>query len=77
METIEKPGALTIQLLTWVGTRPRTYGDAMEAWRTTCPRMPIWEDALSEGLIEVSGTGAMRERKVALSVRGQALLRQL
>jgi hypothetical protein len=76
MDTMQKPiSALTLQLLTWIATQPRTYGDAMEAWRTTCPRMPIWEDAISDGLIDVSGAGAMRERGVTLSARGRALLK--
>jgi hypothetical protein len=76
MDTTQKPvGALTLQLLTWIGTQPRTYADAMEAWRTSCPRMPIWEDAVSEGLIEVNGSGAMRDRKVTLSARGRTLLK--
>jgi len=75
MDTAEKPiSALTLQLLAWISTQPRTYGEAMEAWRTNCPRMPIWEDAVSDGLIEVNGVGAMRDRKITLSARGQVLL---
>jgi len=42
--------ALTLQFVAWVSDRPRTYGEVMEAWTTTSPRMPIWEDAVSEGL---------------------------
>ena len=76
MDATQKPiSALTLQLLTWIATQPRTYAEAMDAWRTTCPRMPIWEDAISEGLIEVNGIGAMRDRKVELSARGQALFK--
>jgi hypothetical protein len=75
METAQKPvSALTLQLLTWVSAEPRTYADAMEAWRTTCPRMPIWEDAVSEGLVELNGLGSMRDRRVTLSARGRAIL---
>jgi hypothetical protein len=66
--------ALTLQLITWVSDRPRTYGEVMEAWTTTCPRMPIWEDAVSEGLVRVEGEGRMRERAVGLTPRGRALL---
>jgi hypothetical protein len=66
--------ALTLQLIAWVSDRPRTYGEVMEAWTTTCPRMPIWEDAVSEGLIRVEGEGRMRERAVGLTPRGRALL---
>jgi hypothetical protein len=45
--------ALTLQFLTWVSAKPRTYADAMGAWRTSCPRMPIWEDAIGDGLIRL------------------------
>ena len=41
--------ALTLQLISWVSDRPRTYGEVMEAWTTTCPRIPIWEDAVRAG----------------------------
>jgi hypothetical protein len=66
--------ALTLQLIAWVSDRPRTYGEVMEAWTTTCPRMPIWEDAVSNGLVRVEGEGRMRERSVGLTPRGRALL---
>jgi hypothetical protein len=66
--------ALTLQLVTWVSDRPRTYGEVMEAWTTTCPRMPIWEDAVSDGLVRVEGEGRMRERAVSITPRGRALL---
>jgi hypothetical protein len=66
--------ALTLQLVTWVSDRPRTYGEVMEAWTTTCPRMPIWEDAVSAGLVRVAGEGRMRERVVGLTPRGRKLL---
>jgi hypothetical protein len=45
--------ALTIQFLQWVAEQPRTYAQAMDAWRSTCPRLTIWEDALNDGLIEM------------------------
>jgi hypothetical protein len=66
--------ALMLQLVAWVSDRPRTYGEVMEAWTTTCPRMPIWEDAVSAGLVLVEGEGRMRERVVGLTPRGRALL---
>jgi hypothetical protein len=61
--------ALTLQLMAWVSDRPRTYGEVMEAWTTTCPRTPIWEDAVSDGLVRVEGEGRMRERAVGLRPR--------
>jgi hypothetical protein len=44
--------ALILDLLEWIGTRPRAYSEVMEAWRTSCPRLPVWEDANERGYIE-------------------------
>jgi hypothetical protein len=62
---------LTIQLLEWIESRPRTYDDVIDAWRTSCPRLSIWEDALIDGLVECK---AGRPRAVLLTSRGRALL---
>ena len=66
--------ALMLELLTWVAARPRTYREAMEAWRSSCPRHPVWDDALVDGLIEVEGDGAMDDARVTLTARGRAAL---
>ena len=67
---------LTIELLAWVAARPRTYGETMDAWRTSCPRTPIWEDATSDGLIEVlpNGRGGPNGATVRLTPFGRAVL---
>ncbi len=44
---------LVCDLVEWVAIRPRTYADAMAAWRTSCPRLPIWEEATDLGLVVV------------------------
>jgi hypothetical protein len=43
--TIENE-TLVLDLVEWIATQPRPYADVMEAWRTSCPRFPIWEDAV-------------------------------
>jgi hypothetical protein len=43
--------ALVLDLLEWVGRTPRPYAEVLEAWRTSCPRLPIWEDANDRGLL--------------------------
>ena len=43
--------ALIIDLLEWLERRERTYEEVMDAWRTSCPRLPVWEDANDRGLI--------------------------
>ncbi len=66
--------ALMGEFLTWVSARPRTYGEAMEAWRSSCPRQTVWEDALADGLVQVESDGTLRQSRVTLTPRGQALL---
>ena len=43
--------ALVLDLIEWVATKPRSYSEVMEAWRTSCPRLTIWEDALVQGFV--------------------------
>ena len=66
---------LTLELLTWISSRPRTYAEAMEAWRSACPRHSVWEDASLAGLIEVVNDGRRQNQsRVVVTARGQALL---
>ncbi len=44
--------ALIVDLLEWIGPKPRPYDEVMEAWRTSCPRLPVWEEADARGFIE-------------------------
>lgn len=43
---------LILDLIEWVGKQQRTYQETMEAWRTSCPRLPVWEDACERGFVE-------------------------
>ena len=71
----EAVSPLTLEFLTWVSSRPRTYAEAMEAWRSSCPRHPVWDDALNDGLIQVTREGDTTQKAiVSLTSRGQALL---
>jgi hypothetical protein len=67
--------ALTLQFLAWVGESPRTYAQAMEAWRSTCPRLSIWEDAILDGLVAFAGGATRNQSRVTLTAKGRALLR--
>jgi hypothetical protein len=46
------PEALIRDLLSFLAAGPRPYGEVMQAWRTSCPRLPVWEDAVDLGLIQ-------------------------
>ena len=70
----ERVNLLTLEFLQWISSRSRTYADAMEAWRTACPRTSVWEDALLGGLIQVENGSRMGESKVSLTPKGKAIL---
>jgi hypothetical protein len=70
----EPVSPLTLEFLTWVAARRRTYAEAMDAWRSTCPRHTVWEDALIDGLIRVEGGGPLGQPEVTLTPRGRAFL---
>lgn len=61
--------ALIVQLLEWLEAAPRTHTDVVETWRTTCPRLSIWEDACIAGLVDSDPCGRLRA-----SARGRTLL---
>jgi hypothetical protein len=65
---------LTMEFLSWIAVRPRTYAEAMEAWRSHCPRHPVWDDALTAGLIQIEGRGGPGQSIVSLTAKGRALL---
>jgi hypothetical protein len=53
MNQLPTVNAPTAQLLAWVAKRSRTYGETIEAWKTSCPRLSVWEDAVIDGLVRV------------------------
>lgn len=69
----EPVSLLMLQFLEWVAIRPRTYTEAMDGWRTSCPRLSVWEDAVFGGLIEVHRDGS-KVAEVVLTPRGRAIL---
>jgi hypothetical protein len=67
--------ALVLDLLEWVGPEPRPYAEVLEAWRTSCPRLTVWEDANDRGFIarhHESTRGAL----VSVSAAGAQYLRK-
>jgi hypothetical protein len=70
-DTVE---ALILDLLEWLMVRDRTYEEVMDAWRTSCPRLPVWEDANDRGLIArevVNGRYLVRVTSSGLALLGQ------
>lgn len=65
---------LMIEFLAWLSNRRRSYDEAAEAWRSSCPRHTVWEDAFIDGLVQVKTDGNPAQCGIALTPRGQALL---
>ena len=64
---------LILDLVEFVAARPRPYADVIEAWRTSCPRLTVWEEAVERGLVafEHDTDGSVR---VAATSAGRAAL---
>jgi len=63
---------LILDLLEWLTIRERSYEEVMEAWRTSCPKLPVWEDANDRGLVTREGING--RCIVGVSPSGRALL---
>jgi hypothetical protein len=50
---------LTVQFLSWVDSRPRTYADVQATWQSTCPLNCAWEDAVSDDLVACDRDGTL------------------
>jgi hypothetical protein len=66
--------ALIVDLLQWVSSRERTYEEVMSAWRTSCPRLPVWEDANERGFVVTEATDD--KTLVRITAAGKAFLDQ-
>ena len=69
-ETVEP---LILDLLEWIGPAPRPYPEVIEAWRTSCPKLPVWEEANARGFVareHREGVGAF----VSVSTAGREYL---
>lgn len=62
--------ALTLQFLEWVAAGRRSHADLMETWRSSCPRLSIWEDAVQDGLVRYDSGS----REIELTPSGRAVL---
>jgi hypothetical protein len=68
-DTTPRPAdAETLELLTWISSRPRNYAESIDAWKSNCPHHAVWDDAVVAGLIRVSHS------EVTVTPAGRALL---
>jgi hypothetical protein len=70
----ETTDPLVLDLVEWIAREPRPYSEVIETWRTSCPRLTIWEDAVDRGYVAretVAGEGV----RVAITADGRKFLR--
>ena len=68
------PEALVFDLVEWIAREPRSYADVIDAWRTSCPRLTVWEDAVDRGLVKRK-TASGRGTQVVVTDSGWRFLR--
>ena len=66
---------LILDLLEWIGPGSRPYAEVLEAWRTSCPRLPVWEEANARGFLQRLHSDGETVH-VALSAAGVRRLRE-
>ena len=66
--------ALVLDLVEWIAREPRPYSEVIETWRTSCPRLTIWEDAVDRGY--VARRPAAEGLRVAITEGGEKFLRE-
>jgi hypothetical protein len=70
----ETTDPLVLDLVEWIAREPRLYAEVIETWRTSCPRLTIWEDAVDRGYVTretIAGAGV----RVAVTEGGETFLR--
>ena len=64
---------LVLDFLDWLVAGPRPYAEVMEVWRTSCPRLQVWEDAVDAGVV-IRRVAADMGPVVELTAAGRSLL---
>ncbi len=65
---------LVLDFVEWIAREPRLYSEVIATWRTSCPRLTIWEDAADYGFVAretIAGLGLV----VTVTEDGKRLLR--
>ncbi|MBR0991976.1 hypothetical protein JQ580_14780 [Bradyrhizobium japonicum] len=65
---------LVLDFVEWIAREPRAYAEVIATWKTSCPRLTIWEDAADRGLVSretLPGLGLV----IAVTEDGERLLR--
>lgn len=42
---------LILDLLEWLTKQDRSYDETIDAWRTSCPKLQVWEETTDRGFV--------------------------
>ena len=70
----ETADPLVLDFVEWVAREPRAYAEVISTWKTSCPRLTIWEDAAERGYV-ARETIACLGLVIAVTENGEMLLR--
>jgi hypothetical protein len=72
---VETADPLVLDFVEWIARAPRAHAEVIETWKTSCPRLTIWEDAADRGYVTretIAGIGLT----VTVTADGEQLLRR-
>jgi hypothetical protein len=75
MSDVQSLDPLILDLVEWVAREPRLYSDLIDAWRTSCPRLTVWEDAVERGFVRREGV-SLSSVMVHVTEEGRQFLKQ-
>ena len=67
---------LVLDFVEWIAKEPRAYADVLDAWRTSCPRLTVWEDAIDRGLVMRKPVKGESRTRVEVTAAGARFLRK-
>jgi len=67
---------LVLDFVEWIAKEPRAYADVLDAWRTSCPRLTVWEDAIDRGLVMRKPVQGESRTRVEVTAAGERFLRE-
>ncbi len=69
----EELDPLVLDLVEWIARESRPYKEVLDVWRTSCPRLTVWEDAIDRGFVSRTFKGG-QEAIVEVTPAGRAFL---
>jgi hypothetical protein len=67
---------LVLDFVEWIAREPRAYAEVLDAWRTSCPRLTVWEDAIDRGLVMRKPVAGESRTQVEVTAAGERFLRK-